>query len=478
MANYLCKYLEYCEKYAIFAPRIKKLETKTMSKLSRTLLMMLVITLCTSITSCDAIVNSDNPVDPTPTPTPTPENVVKATDLLKEAQKEGATVVFCYYYEGDLFYAAFKKVGDEYVYQEGGNCNKASTRSSDAEVQLMTELLNLKGDGVIFGVYSADDAGKKKDPILLDKITTSTAEVEQKTNSPDDYMVAMGVIFQNASIKKTVDEIKEVFNGDKNYQPNIKDTEHVLILTLDENYEKPLLKPLEELMIDAAELGISPEKFIGATIDNLKQNVKEGVEDGSSRIPEIKFKDENPSVTFDPNDASKNTYQQELQTTGVGTVEYYIDIIDWAWIDSNSGLVTFKKPVVVEVGATFTYNDGFEICAKYTLTINKAPGSISYSEKDAQIKKTVGDDDFTIELEKVGDGVVSYSSSKETVATVNAEGKVKIVGAGTTTITATIKEDTYCYHYETKTASYELEVVKPDANGGLEDYNRNDPTEL
>jgi hypothetical protein len=64
------------------------------------------------------------------------------------------------------------------------------------------------------------------------------------------------------------------------------------------------------------------------------------------------------------------------------------------------------------------------------------------------------------------------------VATVNAEGKVKIVGPGKTTITATIKEDTDCYHYETKTARYKLVVVEPDANGGLEDYNRNDPTEL
>ena len=83
------------------------------------------------------------------------------------------------------------------------------------------------------------------------------------------------------------------------------------------------------------------------------------------------------------------------------------------------------------------------------------------------------------EMEKVGDGVVSYSSSNEKVATVNAKtGEVKIVGAGTTTITATIKEDTEFYQYDTKTASYELEVVKPGANGGLEDYNRNDPTEL
>ena len=108
--------------------------------------------------------------------------------------------------------------------------------------------------------------------------------------------------------------------------------------------------------------------------------------------------------------------------------------------------------------------------------MKKAEGSISYPKEP--VTKTVGDDDFTIELEKVGDGVVSYSSSKEDVATVNAKGEVKIVGPGTTTITATIKEDTDYYHYETKTASYKLEVAERETNGTLEDYNRNDATEL
>jgi hypothetical protein len=55
------------------------------------------------------------------------------------------------------------------------------------------------------------------------------------------------------------------------------------------------------------------------------------------------------------------------------------------------------------------------------------------------------------------------------VATVNAEGKVKIVGPGKTTITATIKEDTDCYHYETKTASYELEVETPVTDSSVND---------
>ena len=451
-------------------------------KRNRSILNWLFLLMMTiGMTSCDEIMETifgewDKPA--------TPETIVKATDLLKEAQKEGAIVAFWFYYEGDLYNVVFKKVGDEYVYQEGGNCNKASTRGSVVETQLTTELLKLKGDGADLGfnVYSADDAGNKNDPIILCKVYSSTAEVKQKTNSPDNYLAAMAANIQNISMKTIMDDVKDIFNGDnKEYQPDNKNLENVLLVTADDNTDQLLFKSLPEIEKNAAEQGISPEKAIGATIDNLKQNVKEKYEDGTTKLGIVYLEDEKPSVTFDPNDASKNTYLQELKTTGVGTVTYTLSEslnTCGATIDSKSGEVTFTKPGEVTVIAKFTNNDGFYIYAYYTLTINKAPGSISYSEKDAQIKKTVGDDDFTIELEKVGDGVVTYSSSKETVATVNAEGKVKIVGPGKTTITATIKEDTDCYHYETKTARYKLVVVEPDDNDGLEDYNRNDPTEL
>lgn len=459
-----------------------------MKRLSKTLLLILVLAMCTGLTSCEWIVVNDNPVDPTPTPTPTPtltpETIVKATDLLKEAQKEGANVVFWYHYEGGLFYAVFKKVGDVYVYQEGGNCNKASTRGSVVETQLTTELLKLKGDGADLGfnVYSADDAGNKNDPIILCKVYSSTAEVKQKTNSPDNYLAAMAANIQNISMKTIMDDVKDllIINTSFNPENNNKNLENVLLVTADDNTDQLLFKSLPEIEKNAAEQGISPEKAIGATIDNLKQNVKEKYEDGTSKIDKVYFEDENPSKTFDPNDASKNTYQQELKTTGEGTVEYDI------FPDGNTcgakllnarGKVTFEKPGVVIVAADFKDNDGLTISKSYTLTINKAPGSISYSDKDAQIKKTLADDDFTIELEKVGDALVSYSSSNTNVATVNAKtGEVSILAEGKTTITATV-EDTEFYHYETTSASYELEVVEPESNGALEDYNRNDATE-
>lgn len=87
----------------------------------------------------------------------------------------------------------------------------------------------------------------------------------------------------------------------------------------------------------------------------------------------------------------------------------------------------------------------------------KTAGSISYAT--TSVSKTTDDEAFTNELTKTGDGTVTYSSSDEAVATVNAStGEVTIVGAGTATITATVT-DSDTYTYATKTASYTLTVT-------------------
>ena len=88
----------------------------------------------------------------------------------------------------------------------------------------------------------------------------------------------------------------------------------------------------------------------------------------------------------------------------------------------------------------------------------KQAGSISYAT--ASVSKTTDDAAFTNELTKTGDGTVTYASSKETVATVNATtGEVTIKGVGETTITATVA-DSDTYTYATKTASYTITVTQ------------------
>lgn len=87
---------------------------------------------------------------------------------------------------------------------------------------------------------------------------------------------------------------------------------------------------------------------------------------------------------------------------------------------------------------------------------SKTAGAISYAT--ASLAKGSLDPTFTNELTITGDGTVTYSSSNEAAATVDpTTGEVTLVGAGTTSITATVS-DSETYTYETNSASYSLEV--------------------
>ena len=88
-------------------------------------------------------------------------------------------------------------------------------------------------------------------------------------------------------------------------------------------------------------------------------------------------------------------------------------------------------------------------------TISKANQELSY--KIEKIEKHAGDVAFTNELnETTVHGDVTYTSNKEDVATVDSNGKVTIVGAGKTTITATAAATP---NYNEATASYKLTVT-------------------
>lgn len=63
--------------------------------------------------------------------------------------------------------------------------------------------------------------------------------------------------------------------------------------------------------------------------------------------------------------------------------------------------------------------------------------------------------------------VIVYSSSDESVATVDAEGKVAVKAAGSTTITASFEGNDY---YKKATASYTLSVVDPNAKDATVDF--------
>jgi uncharacterized protein YjdB len=164
------------------------------------------------------------------------------------------------------------------------------------------------------------------------------------------------------------------------------------------------------------------------------------------------------SVTLDKTELALTIGDADVQLTATVTPDNATDAdVDWSSSDQSvatvdgSGLVT----AVADGTATITAKAGGKT-ATCTVTVSKKAGSISYAE--TEIGKSVGDDAFTNELTKVGDGTVSYASDNTAVATVNATtGEVTIVGAGTANITATVA-DSDTYSYATTTASYKLTV--------------------
>lgn len=193
---------------------------------------------------------------------------------------------------------------------------------------------------------------------------------------------------------------------------------------------------------------------------------------------EITFEKDADSKTWSPT-ATDNTYQQTLKmNTGDAIPTYSVntDNTCGASIDASTGVVTFTKAGSVTVTATVADTEHYTYTIKsvsYTLTVNKADGTISFATatpKEA-LHATAADNTFTQEVTNTGDGTVTYTISDNTCgATIDAStGKVTFTQAGSVTITATVADGTN-YTYATKTATYTLSVSDTtDGSGGVPD---------
>ena len=150
------------------------------------------------------------------------------------------------------------------------------------------------------------------------------------------------------------------------------------------------------------------------------------------------------------------TYSLQSQKRGNNTVNYFTFNTSTRVLTAAANTPTGTYTVVVRASAAggSNYNSG-TADSTITVTVNKAAGSISYGT--TAVTKTYGDAAFANTLTKAGDGTVSYSSSNTSVASINSNGQVTIVGAGTATITATVADGTN-YSYASKTATYSLTV--------------------
>lgn len=146
---------------------------------------------------------------------------------------------------------------------------------------------------------------------------------------------------------------------------------------------------------------------------------------------------------------------------------------------NNKASLTFEKDnVKVEFGTSNLYlclNSGatrfacygaessqiyFTQIYKLTKKDSRKDSEITFSSKSYEAKITDKDNTYHsyVTLNNPNNLSVTYASSKTDVAEVNAAGEVKVLGLGTTTISATFAGDDT---YKNATVSYELTVVDP-----------------
>ena len=166
-----------------------------------------------------------------------------------------------------------------------------------------------------------------------------------------------------------------------------------------------------------------------------------------------------------------NGTAQELVTAGDttgGTMQYALGTDatsapadDAAWSDAiPAGTNAGNYDVWYRVVGDANHNDT-AAAGPVTVSIEKVEAAFLY--ETTAVEKTYGDAAFTNPLTNTGDGTVTYTSGDETVATVDANGLVTIVGAGETTITAALSDANPNYTYTAAQAEYQLTVAKGSA---------------
>ena len=134
-------------------------------------------------------------------------------------------------------------------------------------------------------------------------------------------------------------------------------------------------------------------------------------------------------------------------------------------IGANTGVLTYQlsdgaagDTVTWTVTITCGNYDDYTLTITLKLIARDEQTGFKFENNTTSVTKTYGDEDFTIAASGGATGSsVTYTSSDETVAKVDEDGKVTIVGAGITTIKAKAPETA---DFEEKEISYTL-TVKP-----------------
>ena len=129
----------------------------------------------------------------------------------------------------------------------------------------------------------------------------------------------------------------------------------------------------------------------------------------------------------------------------------------------NNGVVGDRMNVAINGCNNYT-----GVGARDIEVVAKLPQTVTIADvTNTTVNKTYGDAEFTYTAETDGDGEITFTSSNEPVATVDANGKVTIVGVGDADITATASETDayaggsakYTVHVDKKTITFDNATV-------------------
>ncbi|MCI5623736.1 Ig-like domain-containing protein [Anaerostipes sp.] len=167
-----------------------------------------------------------------------------------------------------------------------------------------------------------------------------------------------------------------------------------------------------------------------------------------------------PVLYFNQKAVSKfiksEVFTNALYYETTGDISYSSSDTSVAKVDSKTGAVSVQGAGTTVITAKSAESKEYASgAASYTLTVEgmKKP-TLHFPQKT--VTQTMGSEKFINTFYTETDGDISFSSSDESVATVDAStGEVTIKAIGTTVITATAEEG---YYYEKSSASYTLIV--------------------